>query len=106
MQTIETPAPLPAEAPPSAQTGRFELGVVGCGDVAFRRYLRALAALADYVEPRLPAPRETAARGSATRGPRRPIAPPTGLAPPGPTSMHSPTSRPSYATQGWTRPSS
>jgi predicted dehydrogenase len=68
MQTIETPAPLQSEPRPSMQTRRLRFGVIGCGDVAHRRYLPALADLAEKVELRgVCDPRPEAAQRAADR---------------------------------------
>jgi len=50
MQTTEAPASTEIRAQPSTPTRKLHFGVIGCGDVAFRHYLPALADLADKLE--------------------------------------------------------
>jgi predicted dehydrogenase len=52
MRTSHEPTtrPEPSSRPTALRAGKLRIGVIGCGDVAFRRYIPALHLLADRVE--------------------------------------------------------
>lgn len=70
MRTSHEPMtrPEPSSRPTASRAGKLRIGVIGCGDVAFRRYIPALHRLADRVEVAAccDAHAENAARGVET----------------------------------------
>jgi predicted dehydrogenase len=70
MRTSHEPTtrPEPSSRPTASRAGKLRIGVIGCGDVAFRRYIPVLHLLADRVEVAAccDARAENAARGVDT----------------------------------------